>query len=225
MKKYLIVSALVAVSMTAGMAQESSFKPGAGSLTLEVGFSPFNVDGDNIQLSDGQIRGIYSVTDNIGFRLGLGVGMISESNDNAMTEDDWQQITSSTSRISLSPGIIYNFGGTDRLTPYIGAELNFATMSAKMTIESKNSKSIIKNGGDMFSTIGLGVFSGFNYYFARNLYIGAEAGLAFESRSLKNMVTETTANGVTTTDEPKDSNSQTVIGMIALPTLRLGWTF
>jgi outer membrane protein W len=225
MKKYLIVSAMIAVSMTAGMAQESSFKPEVGSLTLEVGFSPFNVEGDNIQLSNGQIRAIYTITNNIGLRLGLGIGVASDSNDNALKDDDWMKLSSSISRISLSPGIIYNFSGTARLTPYIGAELNFATMSAKETLEEKNSKTIIKNEGGMFSTIGLGVFSGFNYYFARNLYIGTEIGLAFENRSLKNMVIETTENGVIKTDEPKDSNSQTSIGMIAMPTLRLGWTF
>jgi outer membrane protein W len=230
MKKYLIVLSVIAASAIAGSAQEaraqvSGVKSEQGSFALEVGFSPFELEGNNIQLHNGQIRMIYSVSERIGIRLGLGFAATTESDDNGQSSDEWTRMTTKTNRVELSPGLVYNFDGTDRLTPYIGVEVNFSTLSANTTTEAKDFKQVTKNEGDLFNTVGLGVFSGFNYYFAKNLYIGAEAGLAFENRSLKNSIIETTTSGRTETVEPKNKRSMTGVGVIAMPSLRLGWAF
>jgi opacity protein-like surface antigen len=230
MKKYLIVLTVAAAIAVAGgvqecSAQNGSVKPEKGSFALEVGFSPFDVEGNNILLHNGEVRGIYSISDKIGIRVGLGLGASMESDDNGQSGDEWTKMTSRATRIALSPGIVYSFAGTDKLSPYIGGEIVFATLTANTTAEGRNFKTVTKNEGDLFNTFGLGVFTGFNYYFAKNLYIGVEAGLSLENRSLKNMITETTASGMTETVELKNDRSQTTIGMFATPSLRLGWVF
>ncbi|MDR1408658.1 MAG: porin family protein [Tannerella sp.] len=227
MKKIFIVLAVVTVGVITSSAQDGSVKPGKGSFSLEAGFSPFSVTGENIQLHGGQIRAIYSVTDKVGIRLGLGFGVEMVSNDNGQSGDDWRKTTGNFSNISFTPGIIYNFSGTDRLTPYIGGELIFATSSANDVEESRDSKTVTRNLSEdgLFNTFGLGLFSGFNYYLARNLYAGAELGLSLKSYSLKNTVIEATNNGQTQTMEPKDKASLTSLGTVCTPAIRLGWVF
>ncbi|MDR1115848.1 MAG: outer membrane beta-barrel protein [Tannerella sp.] len=225
MNKYLIVLAMITVYVIAGNAQESSMESAKGGLSLEVGFSPLDVEGNNIQLQNEQLRLIYSVSDKIGIRLGIGFNTSTESDDNGLPSDEWMETTSKTSRIAFSPGIIYSFAGTEKLMPYLGAEAIIAAKSATTIAEAKDFKQEIRNEGDLFNTFGLGVFSGFNYYFAERLYIGAEVGLAFEYKSLKNTIIETTTGGRTETVEPKNTGTRTTLGTVVTPSLRLGWRF
>jgi hypothetical protein len=250
MKKYLIVLAMITAYVIAGNAQESSVqessvqqgstfrsgvlqnstpkssvKPEKGSLSLEVGFSPLDVEGKNVQLQNEQLRLIYSVSDKVGIRLGIGFDTHTESDDNGQPSDEWTKTTTKTSQVSFAPGIVYNFAGTERLTPYLGVEAVIATRSATTIAEAKDFKQEIRNEGDLFNTFGLGVFSGFNYYFANRLYIGAEVGLALENKSLKNTIIETTTGGRTETVEPKNTGTRTTIGTVVTPSLRLGWAF
>lgn len=234
MKKYLIVFGMIAVSAIAGSAQDSanksSVKPEKGSIALETGFSPFSVSGDNIRLNDGQIRAVYTVSDKIGIRLGLGFSANSEYYDNGQSKDEWAKTTESASRISITPGIIFNFAGTDKLTPYIGGEIIFATPSTTLVLEQDNSKMSATNASDddgvgVFNTFGVGAFSGFNYYFAKNLYVGAEVGISFTSESLKNTVIKETTNGMTETIELDDAGGSTSFRTGCVPFIRLGWVF
>jgi hypothetical protein len=250
MKKYFIVLVMITVSVIAGNAQEnsvqessvqqgstfrsgvlpistlkSSEKPEKGSLSLEVGFSPLDVEGKNIQLQNEQLRLIYLVSDRVGIRFGIGFNTNTESDDNGQPGDEWTKTTTKNSQVAFAPGIVYNFAGTERLTPYLGVEAIIATRSATIIAEAKDFKQEIRNEGDLFNTFALGVFSGFNYYFAGNLYIGAEVGLALEHQSLKNTIIETTTGGRTETVEPKNTVTRTTIGMVVTPSLRLGWAF
>ncbi|MDR1259041.1 MAG: porin family protein [Tannerellaceae bacterium] len=229
MKSYLIVFAAVMVCVTAVNAQGNSVKPEAGSFALEAGFSPFAIDGNNINLQEGQIKAIYTVTDQISVRLGLGINANSDISDNGQTGDGWEELSMKSSQISISPGIIVNMEGTSKMTPYLGAEVIFATTSTTLTEEGNNYKVVMKNvteDGDLsFNTIGLGVFGGFNYYFAQKLYAGAEIGLSFRSNTWKNAMMETTNSGVTETVELKDSQSRTSFGTAFKPAIRLGWVF
>jgi hypothetical protein len=234
MKKYLLVCVAAAMTLTAvkGQTGESvkespkeSFKPKKGSIALEAGFSPFAVDGNNIYLQQGQIRAVYTVSEKIGIRLGLGFNTVSASDDNGQVGDAWQSETKNSSAISFSPGLVYSLSGTEKLTPYFGAELVFATSSNTSITEGRNSKTIVRNDGEIFNTIGVGVFSGFNYYFAKNLYAGVELGIEIDNRSLKNMVTETTTSATTETIELKNEVRVTTVETVFNPAIRLGWVF
>ncbi|MDR2120325.1 MAG: porin family protein [Tannerella sp.] len=225
MKKYLIVFVMIAFGAIAGKAQESSVKPKKGSLALETGFSPFSVSGDNILLHSEQIRAIYSVSDKIGIRIGLGFSAASEISDNGQSSDDWEKTTGNSTGIAFTPGIVCNFKGTDKLTPYIGGEVIISVSSANSVVERKDYKQTTRNEGDRFNSFGVGAFSGFNYYFAKNLYVGAEVNIAFTSKSQKNTVIETTTSGKTETVEPKNEASKATLNTGCTPSLRLGWVF
>jgi hypothetical protein len=194
-------------------------------LSLEVGFSPLDVEGKNIQLQNEQLRLIYLVSDRVGIRFGIGFDTGTTSDDNGQPSDEWIKTTAKNLQIAFAPGIVYNFAGTEKLTPYFGVEAILATKSATIIAEAKDFKQEIKNEGDLFNTFGLGVFSGFNYYFTGKLYIGAEAGFALKHESLKNTIIETTTEGRTETVEPKNTVTRTTIGMAVTPSLRLGWSF
>jgi outer membrane protein W len=239
MKKKLLVLVAVTMTLTAVKGQvansdfkpgvsrssDSNFKPEKGQFILEAGFSPLDVEGNNINLQNGEFRVTYMTSDKLGIRLGLGLNSTSEIDDNGQTGDEWESSTNKATVISFSPGIAYYFEGTERLAPYVGVELNISSLSNNSTVEARDFKQITYNEGDLFNQFGGFVFGGFDYYFAKRLYIGAEIGFGFESRSLKNMIIETTANGKTETMEPKNKVESTSFGTRFNPSLRLGWVF
>jgi len=202
--------------------QEGSFKPEVGTFQVEVGFAPLQVN--SVFLQGGQLKVAYSVNEKFGVRLGLGFGTYTETEDDKAEE--WTKTTESTSRFSLAPGVTYSFEGTNKLAPYVGAELTFATTSNKNTVERKSGyKSVTKNSGSPLNTFGVGVFTGFNYYFAKNLFVGVEVGIGTEFSSVKNRSVEVTNNGETTTTEDKSESGSFNFRAYANPALRLGWAF
>lgn len=203
----------------------SSYKPEEGSFMMEVGFAPFhtvvvdeagaNSNSSLVNLQGGLLRGVYVMTDNLQLNLGLGLSIYKTSNDNGATES-----TDRVSLFSINPGINYVFDGTDKLAPFIGGELGFGIYSTKVTSESENNKEIKKNDGG-FNTFAISAVSGFNYYFAKNIFIGAEVKLGAEIITNKKVSVET--NGTTTTTENKAHSVS--FRPQAVPSLRLGWAF
>ncbi|MDR0756796.1 MAG: outer membrane beta-barrel protein [Tannerella sp.] len=239
MKKNLLVLVAVAMTLTAvkGQVVESEIKPGVsqpagsdfkaekGQFILEAGFSPFEAEGNSINLQKGQIRATYMASDRIGIRLGLGLSSFSQNDDNGKTAEEWSSSTDKASMVSFSPGIAYYFDGAERLAPYVGVEVTISTVSTTSITEARDFKQITYNEGGLFNQFGGALLGGFNYYFAKHLFAGAEIGLGFESNSLKNPVIETTEEGKTATVEPKNKVDQFSIGTRFNPSIRLGWVF
>jgi opacity protein-like surface antigen len=105
---------------------------------------------------------------------------------------------------SIRPGYEMHFQGTDRLSPYVGAELAYSMSSSEMTREFHNSNNAddqskpenwqtwdmtVKNGSSSF---GLNALAGVDFYFVDNFYLGAEVSLGFQNTSYKDR--ETTAS-------------------------------
>jgi hypothetical protein len=160
--------------------------------------------------------------------VGLGFSRESESYDNKSPKNKGSY---SKTTFSIIPGIVYSFAGTAKLTPYAGAEFLIGSVGSSGVIENNygsnsstetTATNIDQNSNRVgFNTFGIGVFTGFNYYFAKNLYIGAEVGFGYRSTSLKDG--EVTVGSSATKYE--DESSSSAIGFHATPTLRLGWTF
>ncbi|MDR1882625.1 MAG: outer membrane beta-barrel protein [Prevotella sp.] len=222
MKKYLFLTGMIALSAMTMHAQESN-KPESGAWMLEVGLAPFATQ--SIQLQEGEIKVTYLFSDNIGFRLGVGFQTNSASDDNGLGRDEWKRVSVRETELKFTPGLVRFFSGTEKMSPYIGAELILATTSNEATLEKDNYKAVMKNEGDLMNTYGAGVFSGFNYYFSRNLYVGAEINLAFKAQSLKNTVTTVTSSGSTETTEPDNKLKGSSFGTSCYPFIRLGWAF
>jgi opacity protein-like surface antigen len=109
-----------------------------------------------------------------------------------------------TFNFAIRPGYEMHFAGTDRLSPYVGAELVYAMESSTLTREFHNSNNAddqakpenwqtwdmsVKNSS---STFGLNALAGVDFYFVDNFYLGAEINFGFQSTTHKDR--ETTAS-------------------------------
>ena len=241
MKRHLLAILLFAAA-TVVNAQEESLKPDAGSFSLEIGFSPFGRGGNpSIYLPMGNLTGILSVSEKFSVRLGLGLSHFSETYDNGIEQnsDDWwgwYKATASQTVFSIAPGFSYSFKGTKRLTPYVGAEFRFITASTKYEEKERNSRYTELNEYEMeggifdgsypFNGYGLNAFSGFNYYFSKNIYLGAEVGIGFlYMQNKKSVIEMDNNNGSISKEETKEKYGITGFNLYANPQIRLGWAF
>ena len=231
MKNLLLAAAFFAASVFAVHAQES-YKPEAGSFGVEVAFSPLSGMVDfqqGLQYDNniaGQIKLSYSLNDKMGIRLGLGFGTSSLKTDNGKSGDDLRITENSRTNFSFLPGFTFSFEGTEKLAPYVGAELAFGSCSLKEISEVGKVKTTTTNRGSLFNTFGFNVFTGFNYFFAENLYVGVEAGIGFDSQKFKNEEISVTGDpGWVKPEESTTSRSNSTFGFKVNPILRLGWSF
>ncbi|MCC9166426.1 hypothetical protein [Pontibacter harenae] len=174
MKNTLIVLAVLLVSALTVQAQNGSttYKPTAGNITTEVLFNYLG----NISLNDGFIRGRYFTSDATALRLSVGI----HYNHDKLDDDAFSR----TAGISLAPGIEKHFAGTERLSPYIGAELPISLRGARYENDGTEVKgAITPNGLSRGSlSVGLNAVAGTDFYFARNFYVGVEAGVGIRYR-------------------------------------------
>ncbi|MDR0769109.1 MAG: porin family protein [Dysgonamonadaceae bacterium] len=209
-KKFVILVVAVFTASSYAQAQES-YKPASGDFSVEVGVSPFSEDGPVV--SDGSLTGTYFISEKWAVRLELGLDFARDYFNNGEKGYDRVSVKEQTSVFALSPGISYYFSGTDRLSPFIGGALLFANSYAKETTEQGNyseTKTLIENG-ESFTAFGLGVYTGFDYYIAKKIYLGIEVGLI----------------GVSTSIPTPDKSSVGAFNLsfAANPSIRLGYSF
>lgn len=198
MKKFFVVAASLLMAAFAANAQESENNANSesvksdGALTVEVAFNPFASNA--AALENNRLNAIYSFSDNMAVRLGLGFGVNSskDKDDNKTT----------TTAFSFVPGFVYSFDGTNKFTPYVGAEVGIGTGKTKTKVGSTTDES-----GKIFE-FGVNAFTGMNYYFSKNLYCGVECGIGFGFR--KNKDTEV---------------KNMTLAPYAVPAVRFGWAF
>ncbi|MFC6996998.1 outer membrane beta-barrel protein [Rufibacter roseus] len=180
--------AFPAFSQTSG----TGFKPQTGDITTEVQLSLFT-ESSTIRLN--QIRGRYFLSPTSAFRLGLTL------NSENYKEND---IERNYTNLGISPGIEKHFAGTDRLSPYIGAQLNvnkawYGEEGPNYEVENGHS-----NGGQAFVGLGLGAVAGADFYVAPRLYLGVEFGYGFYYNSYSK--SERIVNGNTSTVRAESSS-------------------
>lgn len=98
--------------------------------------------------------------------------------------------------VQIRPGMEKHLGGTKRLSPYIGSELIFGYGSNKATMQRLDTadvvvEDVVKNDPNAHNpnhsgwnyatgfTAGIGAIAGFDYYIAKDLYLGLELNYAF----------------------------------------------
>lgn len=140
--------------------------------------------------------------------------------------------------LQIRPGVEHHFAGSKRLSPYVGGELIFGYGSNKYTQQNLDSndvivESTIKNGNFDFSgnnvvwnyangfTAGAGLLAGFDYYIAKDLYLGLEINYAFVYNQGATMIVETPGNDPF---ETKRGNNW-YFNPSANALVRFGWNF
>lgn len=253
MKKQLFVLAAALGLSTVAVAQETeTYKPAQGAQSLEVTFDPGAIFGSNNNgifalqglgsqnLNQGVKYRTFKKSDVLAYRVTALVGFdgINQSTEtqNASGDDVFLKTNQSEWAIQIRPGFEKHFGGTKRLSPYVGLEaiLGFGANSLKTDelsivngddIETITVKNDITNANNFLPgfTLGAGGIAGFDYYVAKDLYLGLEINYAFTFTQVGKVKTESTYEGSETTEV--EGPSLTSFAPRATAQFKLGWNF
>ena len=239
-KKSILLSAF-ALASTFAFAQ----KPGEGEktaevlLNLQIGDSPLSYGlNSNGGGAPAEIRLRYFLSDMGAVRLRLGLGGGSTTTNIAGSGVDATVKTTNGFGLAFFPGYEMHFEGTNKLSPYVGAQLGI-TMIGGRTIAVTNAINPTPQIGDVIegnkydektgSTFGFsaGLMMGADYYLFDGVYIGGEFGLGlFSMSSTSDGEKKTTVKVLETTTTSKilGSNSNSYFGASA-GGVRLGIKF
>ncbi|PKV66984.1 opacity family porin [Pontibacter ramchanderi] len=164
-----LAAAFTAQAQTAEVVQpeNKTYKPTAGDITTEVSV---NLEYGTF-LNGGQLRVRKFTAENKALRLGTSLDYTYSKME--------AEVYSSTFGISLAPGIERHFGGTNRLSPYIGVELPIGFRTSKyetdhFTVKGSTAYNSLADQANF--NIGLNGLAGVDYYFAPRFYVGFEVG-------------------------------------------------
>ena len=210
---------------------DGGIKATSGDVTLEANVNLLSGD---VTLNNAlnQIKGRYFLSDNVAFRLGANITLDSRTQRTTVaTPGGTGEMETKQNHFGLSimPGIEKHFAGTNRLSPYIGAELGIA-------IDSRNQETTTPGvagtdewkgswgaGGTRGNTqIALNALAGFDFYVAQHLFLGYEMGFGLGIRT-DSEVEHTDAANVTTVEDGKDSNF--FISPLVRNGIRVGFVF
>lgn len=181
MKKTLMIGAIALF----GAVSAQEYKPTAGDVTVDLGLSG-GLGNTSVNLAN-QSFGIgpmfkarYFKTDNLAYRMTMIVGNNSDTdnpNDNTVVKNN-------DFGIGLGFGLEKHYTGTERLSPYIGGDVlvGYASENTKTTVTppagTTGTVVVTETTGPNAFRLGVrGVF-GADYYFAKRVFLGVEAGLA-----------------------------------------------
>ena len=238
-KKSILLSAF-ALASTFAFAQ----KPGEGEktaevlLNLQIGDSPLSYGlNSNGGGAPAEIRLRYFLSDMGAVRLRLGLGGGSTTTNIAGSGVDATVKTTNGFGLAFFPGYEMHFEGTNKLSPYVGAQLGI-TMIGGRTIAVTNAINPTPQSDDVIeghkydektgSTFGFsaGLMMGADYYLFDGVYIGGEFGLGLFSMSStgEGEKKTTLSGGSPTTSKILGSNSNSYFGASA-GGVRLGIKF
>lgn len=222
-KRVLLIAAIAAGVFTTSNLNAQEFKPAGGEKNIEVNFAPFG--GSPININNLRFR--YFSSSDMAIRVGVSVSSSSTTNISlGGTNNDIElENKNSSFGFSINPGIEKHFEGTDRLSPYVGAEINFASSSTTQTQEQINGagdavagESEVKDGS---TTLGLNLLVGADWYFSKHIYMGTEVGFGFATTS--NADTENTPVTGPSVSTPNGSSFN--LGPNFNSRIRLGFLF
>jgi hypothetical protein len=225
MKKILtLLVGIVAISVS----QAQDFKPAGGEKNLEVQFAPLG--GSPISIGGIRYRQFSSPTSALRATAFVGYSSTSEVTQDEDKKDgntDEELKDRSTQfDFAIRPGIEKHFAGTDRLSPYVGAELDLAIRTTSETSERQDGTTIKKDkitGRNGFTRIGANAVAGFDYYFAKHVYVGAELGIGVGLTSPSTIKNK--PDGGTETETKVGNTRQLNFGPIVNSFIRLGFLF
>ncbi|MFN3963507.1 MAG: outer membrane beta-barrel protein [Fimbriimonadaceae bacterium] len=221
-------SALIAMAILAGTALMAQ-KPTEGNpSSLEV---QLNLTGNVNTIVAPMLKYRYFLNPNMAVRFGFGLNTSKQENKFAENPDGTggtgTQVVKSTEWL-LMPGFEYHFEGTDRLSPYLGLSIGLG--GGKDSEEWTNYDGNGYNNGvsatveSPYSSFGIGILAGTDYYFAQDFFVGAEFGYMISSLTLKESTTTVSSGGTTNTIKTPEAKASSM-GFNETAAIRLGWRF
>lgn len=212
-----LISIFIFLALAIGsFAQDESIKPTARKVTAEMNFDPFSGNA----LSINYLRFRMFRNDRAAYRMGLATSIRSEKPQT--------DVKRSYVELNIRPGYEKHFAGTDRLSPYIGAELDIALKNSKITNDGAGSFTEITgawsdNGLERgFTRFGFNALVGADFYFARHFYVGTEFGFGFQYTKSSDIEISLTGS---TTDFTLDGGTVMQVGPNFNSSIRLGFVF
>ena len=208
-------------------------KQAGGEKNLEVQFAPLSAS--PVSISGIRLRIFNSETSAIRLGLFLGGSNTEEITQETNTEIDALELINvdKSFDFSIRPGYEMHFAGTDRLSPYVGAELLFGMSNSTSEVQeqylddndNEQVKTLITKTGT--STFGLNVVAGADFYFSDAIYLGAELGFGFASVKDKEIekTWENPADGDKDDTDTLGNTKSSSWGPNYQGTIRLGWLF
>ncbi|MCX6292092.1 MAG: outer membrane beta-barrel protein [Bacteroidetes bacterium] len=249
MKKIVLI-ALGALMFTANADAQ---KQAGNEKNLQVLFAPLG--GSPVSLNGGGISFRKFNSDGTSaWRLNLFIGLNNKTEVTGQPIDTGSYTTgggkpeldkkTSGMTIGLRPGYEKHFAGTEKLSPYIGAEILFS-MTTKTVKEDQlgnngtntsaaTAWSVLteeRKGDGASTTFGVNLIAGMDYYIAKNLALGAEFGFGFSTTSMPDIEQTSAQNNSTTgafelvTDPKQKQGSSMNVGPNVTGQLKLGWLF
>jgi hypothetical protein len=235
--KKLLLSFGVAILGLAAQAQD--FKPAKGDVTTEFGLTG-GINNTNFNLNNGAglLRFRYFQKADLAFRLGFNVESTSETKNaygivGSPNEGKDGSSTNRGTNFLINLGVEKHFTGTDRLSPYVGADILFGTGSQKNTYDNTagyGSSVYVDNQsgetkGPGYTSFGLRGVIGADYYIAKRLFLGVEAGLGFDYATAGKRTETTTVAGTTTTVKSKSTGNGFDLEANVITGVRIGFAF
>lgn len=227
-KNLLLVAAFAAFGLTA-----SAQKPTEGNnSSLEVGLNFGENGGETFTAPALKYR--YFIAPNMAVRFGLsldGSKTVNKFYENTDYTGGTGEQTLTDGSWAVAPGFEYHFAGTDKLSPYAGVTLMFGGMKSTEEWANFNGSaySSTVTAGDFeskSSMMGWGIVAGMDYYFAENIFVGAEFGYMGSSWTDKGGSSSVTTSGTTvSTTTPEGLTKNSGRGFGAQAGIRVGWRF
>jgi hypothetical protein len=214
-------------------------KPTGGTITAEVGLQGAINDIQIAPIAGARVR--YFLEDNLAVRIGLNLTSQSQTNRAYENPDGTGGVGEeklSYFLFGFRPGVEYHFAGGEKLSTFAGAQLILEFTSAKTTRTNYAAGGYQANFSQTIdgqatigripynksTSFGLGLYSGFDWYFTEKVYLGIEWGLNFLRTSYSDVTTETSIAGVTLkTKQARGRAGDLLINTIGV--LRLGYQF
>ena len=251
MKKMLLTVAIAMVSLYASAqeSENSDFKPTKGSFATELNFNPFqgNLKFNNVL---NQVKGRYFLSPQLALRLGFNINLV-DSTLNFGTPYGSQASFNNDKRTSnsfgLNFGIEKHFKGTKRLSPYIGVDAFWGTKGAKQELSTNAGTTTVKNAWittqyiqspnppyyyntitsiteTAYNKFGVMAVAGFDFYMAKNFFLGYEFNLGYSKTSYKTPEVTSTGQGSTQNNFYTDISSSK-FGTSLVNGIRVGYSF
>jgi hypothetical protein len=160
-------------TLTMGQNSITPASNGVGAATMGAGFKTY-------------------LADDLALRALLGLDI------NSHGEEKTAPGKTSNTTFGIAVGVEMHTHDVYSTSPYFGAQIGFGSTSSKLT--NTPTGGTTTESSQSFSTFGIGVFAGFDWYFTRGIAVGGEFGLGFNSMS------GSSDNGTTTTDFPSASS-------------------
>ena len=242
MKKSIVLLALLATTGFGASAQKGKLaaffdsdglKPKQGKVTTEFGLTGGILNSD-FTLNEGTgnlLKFRYFVKDKLALRLGANIGINNRTENfytNVSSKEGFLKTVNSAVLINL--GIEKHFDGTRRLSPFVGADILFGMNTLSRETENSDGNRFVDNlmitetGPSSFG-MGLRGVIGADYYIAKHVFIGVEAGLGLMYAKAGEIKTTVTLNNSTTVNTRNSEGSNFNLGANMVSGVRIGFVF